>query len=107
LQQLESPQQPRGLVVVRKPDRKPSRVDKLYLWLSKSQTIDGLWIGKESGPHAALHRVEDAVDCANGGDTEQRPCRVIKPEPLRQHIARHFSGFEVTARISSTALSSP
>jgi len=62
LQQLESPQQPRGLVVVRKPGRKPSRVDKLYLWLSKSQTIDGLWVGTtESGPHAALHRVEDAL----------------------------------------------
>ena len=62
MQQLESPPQSRGLVVVRKPGRKLSRIDKLDLWLSKGQIIDGLWVGTTEGePHAALHRVEDAL----------------------------------------------
>jgi hypothetical protein len=62
LQGLELPPPARGLVVVRRPDRKPSRVDRLDLWLSKGRTIDGLWVGTtESEPHPALHRVEDAL----------------------------------------------
>lgn len=60
---LQSPQQPRGLVVVRKPEQKPSRVDRLELWMSKGRTIDGLWVGtfESDDHHPALHRVEDAL----------------------------------------------
>ncbi|MBR0756982.1 hypothetical protein JQ604_32780 [Bradyrhizobium jicamae] len=61
---MESPQQSRGLVVVRKPDRKPARVDRLALWLSKGRQIDGLWVGSwehEVESYPALRRVEDAL----------------------------------------------
>jgi hypothetical protein len=69
LQRLESPRKSRGLVVVKKPDRKPTRVDRLEfwlyrleLWLSKGRKIDGLWVGTmESKPHPALRRVEEAL----------------------------------------------
>jgi hypothetical protein len=62
LQRQESPRKSRGLVVVRKPDRKPTRIDRLDLWLSKGRKIDGLWVGAmESKPHPALRRVEAAL----------------------------------------------
>ena len=62
MQCLESPRKSRGLVVVKKPDRKPSRIDRLDLWLSTSRKIDGLWVGtRESEPHPALRRVEEAL----------------------------------------------
>jgi hypothetical protein len=70
LQQLESPQRSRGLAVAVKPDRRPSRVDRLGLWLSKSSTIDGLWIGTiESKPYPALRRVEEALQLIKRHDT--------------------------------------
>jgi hypothetical protein len=50
------------LVVVTKPDRKPTRVDRLYLWWSKGRKIDGLWVGTtEAKPFPALRRVEEAL----------------------------------------------
>jgi hypothetical protein len=62
LQGLESPPKSRGLVVVKKPDRKPTRIDRLELRLSKSLKIDGLWVGTmESKPRPALRRVEEAL----------------------------------------------
>jgi hypothetical protein len=70
LQQLESPQRSRGLVAAVRPDRSPSRVDRLGLWFSKSSTIDGLWIGTtESKPYPALRRVEDALQLIKRYDT--------------------------------------
>ncbi|TWA99506.1 hypothetical protein [Bradyrhizobium stylosanthis] len=60
--QLESSQRSRGLAVAVKLDRRPSRIDRLGLWLSRSSTIDGLWIGTtESKPYPALRRVEEAL----------------------------------------------
>jgi hypothetical protein len=48
--------------VVRKPDRKPTRADRVELWLSKGRTIDGLWVGsREAKPYPGLRRVEDAL----------------------------------------------
>jgi len=62
LQELKSPPRSRGLVVVVKPDRSPSRIDRLGLWFSKSNTIERLWIGTtESKPYPALRRVEEAL----------------------------------------------
>jgi hypothetical protein len=70
LQQLESPQRSRGLAVAVKPDRRPSRIDRLGLWLSKSSTIDRLWIGTtESKPYPALRRVEEALRLIKRHDT--------------------------------------
>lgn len=44
------------------PDRKPTRAEKLELWLSKARTIDGLWLGSlEDKPYPALRRVEEAL----------------------------------------------
>ena len=62
MQQPEAPQRSRGLAVAKRPDRKPARIDRLALWLSKGGTIDGIWIGTtESEPRPALRRVEEAV----------------------------------------------
>jgi hypothetical protein len=48
--------------IVRKPDRKPTVIDRLLVWLSTSRTVDGLWIGSmESKPQPGLRRVEDAL----------------------------------------------
>ena len=70
MQQLESPQRSRGLAVAVKPDRRPSRVDRLSLWLSKGSTIDRLWIGTtESKPYPALRRVEEALQLIKRHDT--------------------------------------
>ncbi|QPF89616.1 hypothetical protein [Bradyrhizobium commune] len=70
MQQLESPQRPRGLAVAVKPDRRSSRIDRLGLWLSKSHTIDRLWIGTtESKPYPALRRVEAALQLIKRHDT--------------------------------------
>jgi hypothetical protein len=67
---MESPRKSRGLVVVKKPDRKPSRVDRLDLWLSTGRRIDGLWVGTtESKPHPALRRVEEALQLIERHDT--------------------------------------
>jgi hypothetical protein len=52
----------RGLISIQKVDRKPTRVDRIGLWLSTSREIDGLWLGTtESKPHPALRRVEEAL----------------------------------------------
>lgn len=70
MQQLESPQRSRGLVVAVKLDRRPLLVDRLGLWFSKSSTTDGLWIGTtESKPYPALRRVEDALQLIKRYDT--------------------------------------
>jgi hypothetical protein len=62
LQDAKSSERPRGLIVVRKPDRKPARIDRIGLWLSISREIDGLWVGTmESKPLPALCRVEEAL----------------------------------------------
>ena len=56
--------------MVKKPDRKPSRVDRLDLWLSTGRKIDGLWVGTtESEPHPALRRVEEALQLVKRHDT--------------------------------------
>ena len=70
MHQLESPQRSRCLAGAVKPDRSPSRVDRLRLWLSKSSTIDRLWIGTtESKPYPALRRVEEALQLIKRHDT--------------------------------------
>lgn len=62
MRQPESLQRSRGLAVAVKTDRKPSRIDRLALWVSKGSTIDGLWVGTtESKPRPALGRVEEAL----------------------------------------------
>jgi hypothetical protein len=62
LQQSEAPRDLRGLVVVKKPDRKPILADRIGLWLSTSRKLDGLWIGtREDKPEPGLGRVEDAL----------------------------------------------
>jgi hypothetical protein len=62
LQDAKLSGRPRGLIAVRKPDRKPTRVDRIYLWLSTSREVDGLWVGTmESKPPRALGRVEEAL----------------------------------------------
>jgi len=45
-------------------ERRPSRVDRLELWLSTAKLVDGLWIGASFGcePDTALPRVEAALD---------------------------------------------
>ncbi|MFB9265247.1 hypothetical protein ACFFWD_19150 [Bradyrhizobium erythrophlei] len=69
MQQSESPQKPRGLVLVRKPDRNPTRAERLELWLSNGRTIDGLWVGsREAEPYTALRRVEDALQLIKRSD---------------------------------------
>jgi hypothetical protein len=56
--------------VVRKPDRKSTRVEKIQLWLSTSRDFDGLWVGtREAEPHPALRRVEDALRLIKDHDT--------------------------------------
>jgi hypothetical protein len=57
--------------VVRKPDRKPSLVERIELWLSRSREVDGLWVGttREAEPHPALRRVEDALRLIKRHDT--------------------------------------
>ncbi|MHC2691546.1 hypothetical protein [Bradyrhizobium liaoningense] len=68
--QLEAPQRSRGLAVAVKPERRPSRIDRLGLWFSKSSMIDGLWIGTtESKPYPALRRVEEALQLIKRHDT--------------------------------------
>jgi hypothetical protein len=70
LQCLESSRRSRGLVEVRKPDRKLSLVDRIEFWLSKSREIDGLWVGTwEAEPHPAFRRVEDALRLIKRHDT--------------------------------------
>ena len=62
MQDPKSSGNPRGLIAVRKPDRKPARVDRFWLWLSTGREIDGLWVGStESKPQPALRRVEEAL----------------------------------------------
>lgn len=62
MQCLESSRGSRGLVVIRKPDRKLSLVERIDLWVSTSRVVDGLWVGTwEAEPHPALRRVEDAL----------------------------------------------
>jgi hypothetical protein len=62
LQCLESSRRSRGLVVVRKPDRKLSLVERFDLWVSTSRVVDGLWVGTwEAEPHPAFRRVEEAL----------------------------------------------
>lgn len=57
------------MVVVTKPDRKPTRVDQLDLWLSKGREIDGLWVGtSEAEPYPALRRVEEALQLIKQND---------------------------------------
>ena len=47
---------------MKKPDRKPTLVDRLALWLSTGRKVDGLWIGTwESEPQPGLGRIEDAL----------------------------------------------
>jgi hypothetical protein len=59
----------RGLVVAKRPDRKPAGIDRLDLWLSKGRKIDGLWVGTtESQPHPALCRVETALELIKSHD---------------------------------------
>ncbi|WP_143198721.1 hypothetical protein [Bradyrhizobium sp. AS23.2] len=45
------------------PAKRPSLADKFALWLSKSRTIDGLWIGsaRSDNPELDLQRVEAAL----------------------------------------------
>jgi hypothetical protein len=63
LQCAEPPRKSRGLVQVHSPDRKPTRADRLDLWLSRGRNIDGLWVGTtESDPYPALQRVEQALE---------------------------------------------
>jgi hypothetical protein len=52
-----------GVVLVKKPNRKPHVADRLALWLlSTGHDIDGLWVGTtESKPQTGLRRVEDAL----------------------------------------------
>ena len=70
MQCLESSRRSRGLVEVRKPDRKLSLVDRIEFWLSKSREIDGLWVGTwEAEPHPALRRVEEALRLIKRHDT--------------------------------------
>ena len=70
MQCLESSRRSRGLVEVRKPDRKLSLVDRIEFWLSKSREIDGLWVGTwEAEPHPAFRRVEDALRLIKRHDT--------------------------------------
>lgn len=60
----------RGLALAVKLDRRSSRIDRLGLWLSKSHTIDRLWIGTtESKPYPALRRVEEALQLIKRHDT--------------------------------------
>jgi hypothetical protein len=52
----------RGSVFARKPDRKPTVIERLLLRLSTSRTVDGLWVGSmESKPQPGLRRVGDAL----------------------------------------------
>jgi hypothetical protein len=69
LQCLESSRRSRGLIVVRKPDRKLSLVERIDLWVSTSRVVDGLWVGTwEAEPHPALRRVEEALQLIKGHD---------------------------------------
>jgi len=45
-------------------ERRPSRVDRLELWLSTAKLVDGLWVGASFGcePDTALPRVEAGLD---------------------------------------------
>ena len=45
------------------PVRRPSLVEKIELWLSKSRVVDGLWIGcfQSDDPERTLQRVEAAL----------------------------------------------
>jgi hypothetical protein len=55
--------------IVRKPDRKPTVIDRLLVWLSTSRTVDGLWVGSmESKPQPGLRRVEDALQLIKAHD---------------------------------------
>jgi hypothetical protein len=70
LQCLESSRRSRGLIVVRKPDRKPSHVERIELWLSRGREVDGLWVGtREAEPYPALRRVEEALQLIKRHDT--------------------------------------
>jgi hypothetical protein len=63
LQHLETQRDLKGAAFIRKPDRKPTAIDRLALWFSTSRNIDGLWVGTatENKPHPGLRRVEDAL----------------------------------------------
>jgi hypothetical protein len=70
LQHLETQRDLRGATFVRKPDRKPTAIDRLALWFSTSRNIDGLWMGTtESKPLPALRRVEDALQLIKHHDS--------------------------------------
>jgi hypothetical protein len=70
LQCQESSRRSRGLIVVRKPDRKPSHVERIELWLSRGREVDGLWVGtREAEPYPALRRVEEALQLIKRHDT--------------------------------------
>ena len=69
MQCLESSRRSRGLIVVRKPDRKLSLVERIDLWVSTSRVVDGLWVETwEAEPHPALRRVEEALQLIKGHD---------------------------------------
>jgi hypothetical protein len=52
----------RGADLIKKLHRKPTAIDRLFLWSSTSRKIDGLWVGSwESKPEPGLRRVEDAL----------------------------------------------
>ncbi|MCP4615819.1 MAG: hypothetical protein GY844_05235 [Bradyrhizobium sp.] len=60
---LERTKKSRGLVVVGKPERKLTLIDRIFkLWLSTSRNIDGLWLGtSEDKPYPASQRIEEAL----------------------------------------------
>jgi hypothetical protein len=68
MQRLEAPRN--GVAVAKKPDRKPTTVDRLNFWLSTKRKVDGLLVGStESKPHPALRRIEDALGLIERHDT--------------------------------------
>jgi hypothetical protein len=81
LQHLRTRRNLRGVSFAKKLDRKATIVDRIFLWLSTSREVDGLWVGSmECKPQPGLRRVEDAL-------------RLIKDhDPL--HYSRIISNLE-------------
>jgi hypothetical protein len=71
LQHVEAPRNLRGLVSVKKPDRKPPPfIERLKFWLTTSQVVDGLWIGTwEAPPRPCMRRIEESLRLIKDSDS--------------------------------------
>ena len=87
LQHLETHRDLRSSAFVRKPAPKPTVTDRLFLWMSTSRTVDGLWVGSTgSKPQPGLRRVEDALQLIKRHDALHYSRAIHNLERIWVHV---------------------